>query len=117
MKIAKNDTILDVTKGAYEAFFQPNGWNIFAGDEIPSCQEFMAPQPDIEQKLRQQQNPDNADVPFSEIMQPREPSLSDTLESMTKDELIEYARQNGIVTDGASKKSQIISIIRSAMEE
>lgn len=117
MKIIKNGVVLDVTKGAYESLFKSDGWQPYDGLQDPRPQEFMMPQPKMPQQPQRAHKPSKTDIPFSEIMQQEESSLSERLENMTKDELTEYAHQNGIVIDGASKKSQIVSIIRAAMEE
>ncbi len=118
MKIKKDGTVLNVTKGAYDALFADMGYKpVKSGrgskgkENEKSGTNFMSPQPESKP----------AEVPFGNMIEPEDEEDEDdyevVLSEMTVKELVEYADENDIDLDGATKKDDIIAAIEEAMEE
>lgn len=108
MRIKKNGTVLNVTKGAFKALFAPMGYVSLEDEEI-IVDEHMA---ERQEKL---------DVPFGNILN-NEPPYDEgekddseyevVLEDMTMAELVEYSAEQDIDIEGLRKKQDIINRIR-----
>lgn len=130
MYIEKNGTILNVSKGAYIALFEKDGWKKAKdpthAEKHAHSGSFMAPQPSEKaEKSEKKAEPETDEVPFGNLFQGSdETSVSDpdedyevVLEDMTVKELKAYAEEKDIDLDGATKKEDIIGIIRAELEE
>lgn len=126
MYIEKNGTILNVSKGAYFALFEKDGWKVVKDinktKKHAKNSDFMSPQPHEKEKSE----PKNAfeEMPFGNMFQSNdETSIEDdedyevVLEDMTNKELKAYAMEKGIDLDGATKKEDIIGVIRAELED
>ena len=127
MYIEKNGTILNVSKGAYIALFEQDGWKkVKDPDKVEKHAQsgnFMSPQP----TKKDEEVPETKveEVPFGNLFQGSdETSVSDpdedyevVLEDMTVKELKAYAEEKDIDLDGATKKEDIIGMIRAELEE
>lgn len=127
MYIEKNGTILNVSKGAYIALFEKDGWKkVKDPDRVEKHAQngnFMSPQPI--KKDEEATETKVEEVPFGNLFQGSdETSVSDpdedyevVLEDMTVKELKAYAEEKDIDLDGATKKEDIIGMIRAELEE
>lgn len=127
MYIEKNGTILNVSKGAYIALFEQDGWKkIKDPDKAKKHAQkgnFMSPQPI--KKGEEAAETKVEEVPFGNLFQDNdETSVNDidedyevVLEDMTIKELKAYAEEKDIDLDGATKKEDIIGVIRAELEE
>lgn len=127
MYIEKNGTILNVSKGAYIALFEKDGWKkVKDPDRVEKHAQngnFMSPQPI--KKDEEVTETKVEEVPFGNLFQGSdEASVSDpdedyevVLEDMTVKELKAYAEEKDIDLDGATKKEDIIGMIRAELEE
>lgn len=124
MKIRKNGTVLDVTKGAYDALFADMGYTPEKSGKgtrnranKQNGTTFMSAQPE---EPKEPEKPTPEDVPFGNMINQEDEDDDDyevVLSEMTVKELIEYADENDIDLDGATRKDDIISAIEEAMEE
>lgn len=127
MYIERNGTILNVSKGAFFALFEKDGWQIVKDTnkaiKTPQNNDFMSPQPSEEVST-----PVADEVPFANVFQSDEDATiedeaEDTedyeivLEDMTVKELKAFAAEKDIDLDGANKKEDIIGVIRAELEE
>lgn len=127
MYIEKNGTILNVSKGAYIALFEQDGWKKVKdpakAEKHAKKDNFMSPQP-----IKKDEEVTEAkveEVPFGNLFQGNdETSVNDldedyevVLEDMTVKELKAYAEEKDIDLDGATKKEDIIGMIRAELEE
>lgn len=130
MYIEKNGTILNVSKGAFFALFEKDGWkkakDLTHVEKHAQSGSFMAPQPSERTgKSEKKAEPETDEVPFGNLFQGNdETPVSDldedyevVLEDMTVKELKAYAEEKDIDLDGATKKEDIIGIIRAELEE
>lgn len=111
MKIKKDGTVLNVSKGAFTALFAPMGYVDFYEDE-----EAVANKP-----IKHQGQLASEDIPFGNILN-NEPVYDNdeqedddyevVLEDMTVSELVEYAAEQDIDIEGLRKKQDIINRIR-----
>lgn len=118
MLIKKGNTVLDVSKGAYSAFFAPQGWVKAEPGQTPKQKGAMMPQPEPE--------PEKAvpvEVPFGNMISPEQSEPEEdpiaynvVYEEMTIKELTEFAEQHNIDLAGATRKIDIVAVIRKAME-
>lgn len=129
MYIEKNGTILNVSKGAYFALFEKDGWKKVkdpAKSKKPAQNgNFMSPQPSKNDEEVTETKVD--EVPFGNLFQNNEDVALDTsdmdddyevvLEDMTVKELKAYAEEKDIDLDGATKKEDIIGMIRAELED
>lgn len=123
MLIRKDDTTLNVTKGAFSALFEAKGWRkVKEGKEnrkAAQSSNFMAPQPTKKQTEQTEQE----EMPFGALFQCSEKTALDdgdyevVLEDMTIKQLKAYAIENGIDLEEATSKKDIIGMIRAEMEE
>lgn len=113
MKIKKDGTVLNVSKGAFTALFAPMGYVDFYEDE-----ETAANKP-----MKHQEKLASEDIPFGNILN-NEPLYDNdeqedddyevVLEDMTVSELVEYAAEQDIDIEGLRKKQEIINKIKEA---
>ncbi len=129
MYIKKNGTILNVSKGAYIALFEQDGWkkvkDISKLEKYAQSGSFMSPQPSKNDEEVAETKVD--EVPFGNLFQNNEDVALDTsdmdddyevvLEDMTVKELKAYAEEKDIDLDGATKKEDIIGMIRAELED
>ena len=127
MYIEKNGTILNVSKGAYIALFEQDGWKKVKdpdkAEKHAQKGNFMSPQPI--KKDEEVTETKVEEVPFGNLFQDNdETSVNDpdedyevVLEDMTIKELKAYAEEKDIDLDGATKKEDIIGVIRAELEE
>ena len=129
MYIKKNGTILNVSKGAYIALFEQDGWkkvkDISKLEKHVQNGNFMSPQPSKNNEEIAETKVD--EVPFGNLFQNNEDVALDTsdmddgyevvLEDMTVKELKAYAEEKDIDLDGATKKEDIIGMIRAELED
>lgn len=134
MYIEKNGTILNVSKGAFFALFEKDGWKkvkdpTHSGKHAQNG-SFMAPQPSEKTgKSKKKAEPETDEVPFGNLFQNNdEVAVEETeniddgdyevvLEDMTVKELKAYAEEKDIDLDGATKKEDIIGMIRAELED
>ena len=110
MKIRKDGTVLNVSKGAFTALFAPMGYVNFYEDE-----EAVANKP-----IKHQEQLASEDIPFGNILNneslydndEQEDDYEVVLEDMTVSELVEYAAEQDIDIEGLRKKQDIINRIR-----
>lgn len=113
MKIKKDGTVLNVSKGAFTALFAPMGYVDFYEDA-----ETVANKP-----VKHQEQLASEDIPFGNILnneplydndEPEDDDYEVVLEDMTVSELVEYAAEQDIDIEGLRKKQEIINKIKKA---
>lgn len=128
MYIEKNGTILNVSKGAYFALFEQDGWKVVKDinktKKHAKNSNFMSPQPS--NKADTESKPKAEEIPFGNLFQDNDETSLEieddgdyelVLEEMTNKELRAYAEEKGIDLDGATKKEDIIGVIRAELED
>ena len=123
MYIEKNGTILNVSKGAYFALFERDGWQIVKSTNKTKKHtkngNFMAPEP-IQDSASQAEA---EEMPFANVFQADEATAVEdddyeiVLEEMTVKELKALAEEKDIDLDGATRKEDIIGVIRAELED
>ena len=135
MLIKKNGTVLDVTKGAFKALFQDQGWAKVKSSEVDSehkettqkSTNFMSPQPEKDD-VNSEDEGKASNHPFQQLMdnlnkqeENQEENDDDEVETplteMTVKQLVEYADEKGYDIGDATKKADIIQAILTAEED
>ena len=135
MLIKKNGTVLDVTKGAFKALFQDQGWAKVKSSEVDSenkettqkSTNFMSPQPEKDD-IKGEDEEKTSNHPFQQLMdnlnkqeENQEENDDDEVETplteMTVKQLVEYADEKGYDIGDATKKADIIQAILTAEED
>lgn len=135
MLIKKNGTVLDVTKGAFKALFQDQGWTKVKSSEVDSGDKeitqkptnFMSPQPEKD-SVKSENEEKTLNYPFQQLMENfnkqeenQEENDDDEVEipltEMTVKQLVEYADEKGYDIGDATKKADIIQAILTAEED
>lgn len=124
MLITKHNTILNVTKGAYNSIFEHEGWTAYSGEPPKkdfSEEVFMhadSVEETTQQKLVQSELPfgnmSSSDTSFEEEMEEDE-DYTVVLEDMSIKQLVEYADEQNIALEEGMKKATIIATIKEAM--
>lgn len=133
MYIEKNGTILNVSKGAYFALFEQDGWKVVKdinrAKKHAKKDNFMSPQPSESETTKSKMDePKTDDIPFGNLFQGNEDTAVNdegvddgdyevVLEDMTVKELKAYAEEKDIDLDGTTKKEDIIGMIRAELED
>nr|DAP13409.1 MAG TPA: dimeris T4 recombination endonuclease VII [Caudoviricetes sp.] len=131
MYIEKNGTVLNVSKGAYIALFEQDGWRKVKdpgkAEKHAQSGNFMSPQPT--KKDEEVTETKVEEVPFGNLFQGNDETSVENpdedldedyevvLEDMTVKELKAYAEEKDIDLDGATKKEDIIGMIRAELED
>lgn len=135
MLIKKNGTVLDVTKGAFKALFEDQGWTKVKSSEVDSGDKeitqkptnFMSPQPEKD-SVKSENEEKTLNYPFQQLMdnlnkqeENQEENDDDEVETplteMTVKQLVEYADEKGYDIGDATKKADIIQAILAAEED
>ena len=135
MLIKKNGTVLDVTKGAFKALFQDQGWAKVKSSEVDSenkettqkSTNFMSPQPEKDD-IKGEDEEKTSNHPFQQLMdnlnkqeENQEENDDDEVETplteMTVKQLVEYADEKGYDIGDATKKADIIQAFLTAEED
>lgn len=136
MLIKKNGTVLDVTKGAFKALFQDQGWTKVKSSEVDSedkettqkSTNFMSPQPEKDD-MKSEGEEKTSNHPFQKLMDnlnkqeenqeenDDDDEVETPLTEMTVKQLVEYADEKGYDIGDATKKANIIQAILAAEED
>lgn len=116
MKITKHGEILNVSKGAFKASFERDGWI-----------ELDKESSDVETHAKNNGSaPDMSEVPFAQIGQPaeeedfeneEEEEMEVPISEMTVTELVEFAEDHDIDISGIKGKENIKQAILASLEE
>lgn len=120
MKITKHGEILNVSKGAFKASFEKDGWT-----------ELGKESSDVETHAKNNESaPDMSEVPFAQINQSaeeepedieeefeEEEELETPISEMTVTELVEFAEEHDIDISGIKGKENIKQAILASLEE
>lgn len=118
MFITKNGMVKSVTKGVYKESYEANGWVPCDNPELfPKAhtgKTFMSPQPKMKdsynQNLRHTRHRQQFEQEFMEDYS------SDNFEDMSYQELLAYAKEQGIQLGRVRKQEDIISLLRGEYE-
>lgn len=111
IKIFKGDRVLEVTSGAYKAFYKAAGWSPV--DETPTA----APQtPPVGVSGAVGSNPTSEDHTTPEKPQGDHTGEEETLNKMSDDELRQYASLLGIQTTGLKSRKKLMEAIKAHQE-
>ena len=122
MLIKKGKVILNVTKGAFDALFKVDGWEMTDGAidvaELHNGTIFMSAGVPAEQTAEAHKEiPSSVPEEQIELQDGEDADYEIPLSEMKVDELAAYAAERSIELKGATKKADIIKEIKAAMEE
>lgn len=114
IQIKKDNTILQVTKGAYRNFYQALGYRIVRGSQMPEISGGVNTHGDEEnQHLEDSTQPEMAEAEYED----EELDLSEIpLTQMSVDQLCAYADQLGLDREGIRSKKELRALIRDHLE-